>query len=256
MFVFLVQHSKYADKPINSNELSQNKSVNVSILFYLNKIECIQSIFLWYQIILEMPANVKGGKNYKKGKKGNDHDIIMIERQDDQQIARVIKVLGNRRMTCYCNDNVTRLCRVSGRMRKSEYVEKGDIVLISLREYDDTGIKSVKCGDILAKYPHELLSKLKKEDGINPKLFGSLELMDGDLKDLGIKCEEQWEFDEVANKVEDKEESSDTSDYEEENVIVNKARIKPGTKVENVIVSGKKYVKPVANDDDIDIDNI
>jgi len=206
-----------------------------------------------------MPANVKGGKNYKKGKKGNDNDIIMIERQDGQQIARVIKVLGNRRMSCYCNDNITRLCRVSGRMRKSEYVEKGDIVLISLRDFDDIDddkIKDIKCGDILAKYPHETLSKLKKEAGINPKLFGSLELMDGDLKDLGIKCEEQWEFDEVANKVEDKEESSDTSDYEEDNVIVNKARIKPGTKVENVIVSDKKYTKPVANNDDIDIDNI
>ena len=215
-------------------------------------------IFLRYQIIFQMPANVKGGKNYKKGKKGNDHDIIMIERQDDQQIARVIKILGNRRMTCYCNDNITRLCRVSGRMRKSEYVEKGDIVLISLRDFDDIDddkIKDIKCGDILAKYPHETLSKLKKEAGINPKLFGSLELMDGDLKDLGIKCEEQWEFDEVANKVEE-EENSDTSDYEEQNVIVNKARIKPGTKVENVIVSGKKSSKPVVNIDDIDIDNI
>lgn len=210
-----------------------------------------------------MPANVKGGKNYKKGKKGNDNDIIMIERQDGQQIARVIKVLGNRRMSCYCNDNITRLCRVSGRMRKSEYVEKGDIVLISLRDFDDDvdddKIKDIKCGDILAKYPHETLSKLKKEAGINPKLFGSLELMDGDLKDLGIKCEEQWEFDEVANKVEnEEEESSDTSDYEEQNVIVNKARIKPGTKVEPVLPPVSfKHVKPVKKaDDEIDIDNI
>jgi translation initiation factor 1A len=218
-----------------------------------------------------MPTyNLKGGKNYKKGKKGTDNDIVMIERQDGQQIARVVKILGNRRMTCYCNDNITRLCRVSGRMRKSEYVVKGDIVLISLRDFDDDidadKIKDVKCGDILAKYPHDLLSKLKKEAGINPKLFGSLELMDGDLKDLGLKCEEQWEFDEVVNKIEEEEqeqESSNSSEYEEQNVILNKPRIKQGAKGAQPVLPSAyakpvKTVKPVkkADDDDIDIDNI
>ena len=135
------------------------------------------------------PPNLKGGKHYKKKAKGGDEDseFLKVERLPDQQVARVIRVLGNRNMMCYCNDNKMRICHVRGKLRNRCYVEIGDLVLVSLRDYDSTAINEVPAdkkkeldrGDILFKYPYEYLSKLKKEDGVNGKLFMTLETMDG-----------------------------------------------------------------------------
>lgn len=136
-----------------------------------------------------MPPNLKGGKHYKKKARGGDDDseFLKVEREPDQQVARVIRVLGNRNMMCYCNDNQMRICHVRGKMRNRVYVEQGDLVLVSLRDYEATAVnevapekkKELDRGDILFKYPYEYLSKLKKEDGVNGKLFMTLETMDG-----------------------------------------------------------------------------
>lgn len=135
------------------------------------------------------PPNLKGGKHYKKKAKGGDEDseFLRVEREPDQQVARVIRVLGNRNMMCYCNDNQMRICHVRGKMRNRVYVEQGDLVLVSLRDYEATAVapvpaekkKELDRGDILFKYPYEYLSKLKKEEGVNGKLFMTLETMDG-----------------------------------------------------------------------------
>lgn len=165
--------------------------------------------------------NYKGGKAYKKKKGGETNAIIQIDRQPDQQLARVIRVLGNRNMLCYCNDNLIRVCHVRGKLRNRVYIELGDVILISLRDYEATvedadGLSSdgdssqptpaipllpgeakvvkeekkeaAMRGDILAKYPLEYLSKLKKEDGVNPRLFLQLEVMgDKNLATIGGK---------------------------------------------------------------------
>ena len=170
-----------------------------------------------------MPPNFKGGKNYKKKAKQDDIDpsILMIERQADQQIARVIRALGNRNMQCYCNDNTVRICHIRGKMRNRVYVEVGDMVLVSLREYEgDTKETSELRGDILAKYPSECLSKLKKEDGINQRLFMSLETMNGvAIGEIGQgkntieDTEEGFEFDrDAAADATSEGESSDIDD--------------------------------------------
>lgn len=194
--------------------------------------------------------NYKGGKAYKK-KKGGDqaNTILQIDRQPDQQLARVIRVLGNRNMLCYCNDNLIRVCHVRGKLRNRVYIELGDVILISLRDYEATVedassdsamgatsdsqhatitgavplmpgeakvIKEEKKeaamrGDILAKYPLDYLSKLKKEDGVNPRLFLQLEVMgDKNLATIGGKRVEDdggYEFE----REDDEAESSKSS---------------------------------------------
>lgn len=192
--------------------------------------------------------NYKGGKAYKK-KKGGDqaNTIIQIDRQPDQQLARVIRVLGNRNMLCYCNDNMIRICHVRGKLRNRVYIELGDVILISLRDYEatvedaggassqatapPTGIplmpgeaKVVKeekkeaamRGDILAKYPPEYLSKLKKEDGVNPRLFLQLETMgDKNLATIGGKKVEEdggYEFEREGDETESSESSGGGED--------------------------------------------
>jgi translation initiation factor 1A len=142
-----------------------------------------------------MPPNAKGGKQYKKKAKGaEDPDSLFIEQQEGQQIARVIRPLGNRNMTCYCNDNKIRICHVRGKMRGRVFVEKGDMVLISLREFEIGASKTDVGGDIIAKYPYESLSRLRKQEGVNQKLFMQLDILDG-TKLAEIGGEEGWEFD-------------------------------------------------------------
>lgn len=93
-------------------------------------------------------------------------------------------------MIVYCNDNTQRICRIRGALGKRSWIEKGDIVLISVRDNLASGINVVanadisnERGDILEKYDSSVLGKLKKEDGMNPKLFLSLETMeDGKIR--------------------------------------------------------------------------
>jgi hypothetical protein len=63
-------------------------------------------------------------------------------------------------------------------MKGRVFIEPGDIVLITLREFgifDPKKLKEVKNGDIIAKYASQQFAALKKEDGVNPKLFMKLE---------------------------------------------------------------------------------
>ena len=129
---------------------------------------------------------MKGGKNYKKGKKGGQETVadLYTDREPDQMFGRIIRPLGNLNMLVYCNDNVLRICKVCGKMRKRVFVETGDLVLCSIRDFrsgtkEKEEASKVEKGDILAKYCQEHYSKLRKEDGINPKLFMKIETMNG-----------------------------------------------------------------------------
>ena len=126
--------------------------------------------------------NKTGGKNYKKSKHaGSSVKAPFIDRQPDQIYARVIKNVGSRNMLCYCNDNKVRFCHIRGSMRKRVWLNVGDIVLISLREFEKTADESPKKyehGDIIAKYHEDHMSRLKKMPDVNKKLFQQLENAD------------------------------------------------------------------------------
>lgn len=83
-----------------------------------------------------MPPN-KGGKRYKKGKHGGEvfAEMVRINESEGQMLGRVIKSVGDRRFAVYCNDNKERLCRLRGSFRKNTWIEKGSIVLLSLRSF-------------------------------------------------------------------------------------------------------------------------
>jgi translation initiation factor 1A len=118
--------------------------------------------------------NKRGGKDYKRGK-GGEPTQDFIDIQPGQYMARAIRVLGNRNVLCYCDDNVIRICHICRTMRKSEWVETGDMVLVSLRDFSAADPKSIKRGDVLAKYAPEQLRVLKKEGKVNERLFMKLE---------------------------------------------------------------------------------
>jgi len=126
-----------------------------------------------------MPPNKKGGKGYKKTRGSSEQETAeFIDILEGQYMARAIRVLGNRNILCYCDDNVVRICHICRRMkgRGSHRVDVGDIVLVSLRDFSNDDPKKVKRGDILAKYAPEQVALMKREDEINPKLLLKLEL--------------------------------------------------------------------------------
>lgn len=128
-----------------------------------------------------MPPNAKGGKGYKKGKHGGNDDPVFIEcdERDNQMYGRVVENLGQRRFRVYCNDNVKRICKICGSMRKSEWVEKGLIVVISIRDLSEsrfnTNSADIKIGDIIRIMDNRLYGKLKKMENVNPLLFTDIE---------------------------------------------------------------------------------
>ena len=166
---------------------------------------------------------MQGGKKYKSSKHSQESKAVLHLVEEGQQIGRVLKVLGNKRMIVYCNDDNQRICRIRGALGKRSWIEKGDIVLISVREYLAAGTTgtlatakedvSDERGDILEKYDYSVLGKLKKENGMNPKLFLNLEAMDSEKirTDLeNINDDDQEDFFEHEGEAEAEEEKHET----------------------------------------------
>lgn len=61
----------------------------------------------------------KGGKNRRRGKNENESEKReLIFKEDEQEYAQVIKMLGNGRLEAMCFDGTKRLCHIRGKMRK------------------------------------------------------------------------------------------------------------------------------------------
>ena len=96
-----------------------------------------------------MPKNKgKGGKNRRRGKNQNEPTKreLVFKEEGTQEYALVTRMLGNGRCECNCFDGKTRLGHIRGSMRKKVWINKDDIILVSLREFQDD-----KC-DIILKY--------------------------------------------------------------------------------------------------------
>ena len=80
----------------------------------------------------------QGGKNRRRGKNENDDDKReLVFREDGQEYAQVIKMLGNGRLEAMCFDGEKRLAHIRGKMRK-----KVCIVLALTRVLSDRPSKS------------------------------------------------------------------------------------------------------------------
>nr|WCZ58434.1 translation initiation factor 1A [Paratrimastix eleionoma] len=105
-----------------------------------------------------MPKNKgKGGKNRRKGKNENELEKReLIFKEEGQEYAQVLKMLGNGRLEAHCFDGQTRLCHIRGKLRKKVWVNTGDIILIGLRDYQDDK------ADVILKYSPDEARNLKK----------------------------------------------------------------------------------------------
>eukprot|EP00731_Ephydatia_muelleri_P032243 Em0023g750a len=104
-----------------------------------------------------MPKNKgKGGKNRRRGKNENENDKRELSfKEEGQEYAQVIRMLGNGRVEAYCFDGINRLCHIRGKLRKKVWINQGDIILIGLRDYQDTK------ADVIIRYTPDEARNLK-----------------------------------------------------------------------------------------------
>lgn len=109
--------------------------------------------------------NKKGGKKYKKGKKGSDTVVdVNYPHADGQEklYALVIKFLGGCNLEVQCSDDRTRIAHIPGSMRKKVWIHENDLVLITKR----TMMTEDKECDIAYKYDKNQTKQLKRSGEI------------------------------------------------------------------------------------------
>ena len=149
--------------------------------------------------------NKKGGKKHKRNKKQDDtYEKTLRLKEEGQEYAQVIKCLGNCRFNVLCFDGKERMATMCGTMRKRRFINQDNIVLVSLRDWQDS-----KC-DIIDNYDENLVRKMK-DKGLVPdsiKLDVDKQYSDDDDDNLGFVFSTD-----IPNSESD-EEKKDTSDEE------------------------------------------
>ena len=112
-----------------------------------------------------MPKNKgAGGKNRRKGKGVSQFKRELIFKGDGQEYGQIIKSVGNGFMEIMCfssTGNIPRRAHIRGSMRKRVWMAPGDIVLVSIRDFED------KTCDIVLKYTSDEARILKNRKEIS-----------------------------------------------------------------------------------------
>ena len=156
-----------------------------------------------------MPKNTgMGGNKRKKGKKQVQEDRELRYKEESEEYAQITKILGDGRFQCKCADGVDRIAHVRGKMRKRTWLANGDIILVSIREFEQE-----KC-DVVEKYKEKEVAKLKSVGEIPDTmvLVNSGEKEEKNDDEGGIVLE-----DSVQDTTTKKKENSSGFDIESEN---------------------------------------
>ena len=154
-----------------------------------------------------MPKNTgMGGNKRKKGKKQVQEDRELQYKGESEEYAQVIKILGDGRFECNCADGVKRIAHVRGKMRKRIWIANGDIILVSLRDFEPE-----KC-DVVEKYKEKEVAKLKKAGEIPDSMV--LPSAEAEEKEVNDDYGDIVFEDQVEDKK--KKDEQDISDDEEE----------------------------------------
>jgi translation initiation factor 1A len=131
--------------------------------------------------------NAKGGKNYKKAKnntEGEKRELVIKE--EGQEYGQVLKMLGGNHIEIQCFDGVKRMGNIRGKMRKKVWIATQDIVLVSLRDYQDDKV------DVILRYRPEEAKLLKAYGQIDEKTKineASVDVNDDDDDDDNVEFE-------------------------------------------------------------------
>jgi translation initiation factor 1A len=144
-------------------------------------------------------GNQKGGKKHKRNKNFTNENKSVRIKEEGQEYAKVSKCKGNCRFDVECCDGKTRAAILCGGMRKRKFINQGDVVLVSIREWQDS------ICDIIDSYDESQAKKLKQEKHIPESFKLGEDNPYGDLND---------DIDFVSEMPPSDESSSDSSDSE------------------------------------------
>lgn len=102
-------------------------------------------------------GNQKGGKKHKRNKNYNEESRSLRIKETGQEYAKVTKCKGNCRFDVSCCDGKQRGAILCGAMRKRKFINQGDLVLVSIREWQDD------ICDIIDSYDQNQAKKLKQD---------------------------------------------------------------------------------------------
>lgn len=97
----------------------------------------------------------KGGKKKKRGPRQSGEKRELVLKDEGQEYAQVTKMLGNGRLTANCFDGKERMCHIRGKMIKRIWINLNDVILISLRDFQDDK------ADVIMKYSEDEARALK-----------------------------------------------------------------------------------------------
>lgn len=133
----------------------------------------------------------KGGKKKNSKNKPTDVTKRALELATDmQQYAKVVKSLGDRKVTLILTDGTEILGLIPGRFRKRVWITSGDVVIISRRDFQENKV------DIVYKYNNDEVKVLHKQNEIPATFVDTTTVYDNDSND-------DMYFDEDADHVEE-----------------------------------------------------
>jgi len=101
-------------------------------------------------------VNKKGGKKHKRNKSNGSVTKALRHKEEGQEYAQIRKCKGNCRFDLFVFDGKDRLGILCGAMKKRKFVNLYDVVLVSIRDFQDD-----KC-DIIDVYDDNQVRKLKQ----------------------------------------------------------------------------------------------
>ena len=154
-----------------------------------------------------MPKNKIGGNKSKKQKNTvpQENNNFPLADNPDLLYALVLKKLGGKNISLKCSDGKERVGRICGSMWKRSFMQIGDFVLISKRDFSTT---DNKC-DILHKYqPHHAntiittynISSLKNDKSYHDNTTGFLFQENDDDDDDDNNDDDDYYNDNIKNK--------------------------------------------------------
>lgn len=128
-----------------------------------------------------MPKNKgAGGKKHRKTKGFADKPKELIYKTKGEEYGKIIKSLGNGFMEIHCfdtPDGTIRRGHIRGKMRKRVWMGVNDIVLVSIRDYQDN-----TC-DIILKYTADEARILRARKEIPDDTSNEINMDDNNLEE-------------------------------------------------------------------------
>ena len=103
-----------------------------------------------------MPQKKTNKRAKNSSKKNTEDKRELLFKEDGQEYAQVVRLLGGNRLEAFCYDGSTRIAHIRGKMRKRVWIQNGDIILLGLRDFQDNK------ADVIHRYAFEEAKQLKR----------------------------------------------------------------------------------------------